>query len=63
MAPGLAKLLADRTRSDALLDQIVGFVAANKFQGVTIDFEEVPKAGAQGPGRFPVAHVGGLRAA
>ena len=61
--PGLAKLLADRSRSDALLDQIVGFVAANKFQGVTIDFEEVPQGGAQGPGGFPVAHVGGLRAA
>jgi len=41
--PGLARLLADRARSDALLDQIVQFVAANKFQGVTIDFEEVPK--------------------
>jgi len=39
---GLAKLLADRKRSDQLLDQIVQFVAANKFQGVTIDFEEVP---------------------
>jgi len=38
---GLAKLLADRTRSDQLLDQIVGFVAVNKFQGVTIDFEEI----------------------
>ena len=41
---GLAKLLADRRRSDALLDQIVSFVAANKFQGITIDFEEVPKS-------------------
>ena len=44
---GLARLLADRARSDALLDQIVAFVAANKFQGVTIDFEwdgaKVPK--------------------
>ncbi|HEY4075948.1 MAG TPA: glycosyltransferase [Rhizomicrobium sp.] len=40
--PGLAKLLADRQRSDALLEQIVSFVAVNKFQGVTIDFEEVP---------------------
>ena len=40
--PGLAKLLADRSRSDQLLDQITRFVAAGKFQGVTIDFEEVP---------------------
>ena len=42
--PGLARLLADRGRSDQLLDQITGFVAAGKFQGVTIDFEEVPPA-------------------
>ncbi len=42
--PGLAKLLADRKRSDALLDQIVRFVAAGKFQGLTVDFEEVPPA-------------------
>ena len=39
---GLAKLLADRSRSNQLLDQITRFVAAGKFQGVTIDFEEVP---------------------
>ncbi len=41
---GVAKLLADRTRSDQLLDQIVTFVAVNKFQGVTIDFEEMPQS-------------------
>jgi cellulose synthase/poly-beta-1,6-N-acetylglucosamine synthase-like glycosyltransferase/peptidoglycan/xylan/chitin deacetylase (PgdA/CDA1 family) len=40
--PGLAKLLADRARADKLLDQIIAFVAANKLQGITIDFEEVP---------------------
>jgi cellulose synthase/poly-beta-1,6-N-acetylglucosamine synthase-like glycosyltransferase/peptidoglycan/xylan/chitin deacetylase (PgdA/CDA1 family) len=40
--PGLARLLADRGRSDRLLDQIVRFVAENKLQGVTVDFEEVP---------------------
>lgn len=40
--PGLAKLLADRARSDKLLDQIIAFVATNKLQGVTIDFEEIP---------------------
>jgi cellulose synthase/poly-beta-1,6-N-acetylglucosamine synthase-like glycosyltransferase/peptidoglycan/xylan/chitin deacetylase (PgdA/CDA1 family) len=39
---GLATLLADRSRSDALLDQIVKFIAAGKFQGVMIDFENVP---------------------
>jgi cellulose synthase/poly-beta-1,6-N-acetylglucosamine synthase-like glycosyltransferase/peptidoglycan/xylan/chitin deacetylase (PgdA/CDA1 family) len=41
---GLAKLVADPARSDQLLDQITRFVAANKFQGVTIDFEDVPPA-------------------
>ncbi len=40
--PGLAQLLADRSRADRLLDQIMGFIAANKLQGVTVDFEEVP---------------------
>ena len=40
--PGLARLLADRDRSDRLLDQIVRFVADHKLQGVTVDFEEVP---------------------
>ena len=35
--PGLAKLMADRARSDQLLEQITKFVADNKFQGVTID--------------------------
>ncbi|HKU55307.1 MAG TPA: polysaccharide deacetylase family protein, partial [Rhizomicrobium sp.] len=42
--PGLAKLLADRTRSDRLLDLIVRFVADNRLQGVTVDFEQVPPA-------------------
>ena len=41
---GLARLLADRARADQLLDQIIAFVAANKLQGVTVDFEEVPPA-------------------
>ncbi len=39
---GLAKLLADPVRSGKLLDDIVAFIAANKFQGLTVDFEEVP---------------------
>jgi cellulose synthase/poly-beta-1,6-N-acetylglucosamine synthase-like glycosyltransferase/peptidoglycan/xylan/chitin deacetylase (PgdA/CDA1 family) len=41
---GLAELLADRARTDRLLNQIVQFVAANKLQGVTVDFEQVPKS-------------------
>ncbi len=44
---GLAKLLADRGRSDRLLEQIVQFIAANKLQGVTVDFEEVPVSAHQ----------------
>src|SRR5271155_4183103 len=35
----LAKLLADPRRTENLADGIVNFVAANKLQGVTIDFE------------------------
>ncbi len=41
--PGLARLLADPKRSEHLADQIVNFIAANKLQGITVDFEEVPK--------------------
>jgi len=41
---GMARLLADRQRSDALLAQIVKFVDQGKFQGVTIDFEDIPKS-------------------
>ena len=39
---GLAKLLADRDRSDRVLEQIVAFVAEHRLQGVMIDFENVP---------------------
>ncbi|MEI9886277.1 MAG: glycosyltransferase [Rhizomicrobium sp.] len=42
---GLAGLLANKARSDELLNKVVAFVAANRLQGITIDFEEVP-AGA-----------------
>jgi cellulose synthase/poly-beta-1,6-N-acetylglucosamine synthase-like glycosyltransferase/peptidoglycan/xylan/chitin deacetylase (PgdA/CDA1 family) len=42
--PGLARLLADRQRSDALLAQIMTFLAQGKYQGLTVDFEEVPKS-------------------
>jgi peptidoglycan-N-acetylglucosamine deacetylase len=41
---GLARLLADPVRSERLADQIVAFLAANKLQGVTIDFENVPQS-------------------
>ena len=36
----MARLLADPKRTETLANQIVTFVAANKLQGVTIDFEE-----------------------
>jgi cellulose synthase/poly-beta-1,6-N-acetylglucosamine synthase-like glycosyltransferase/peptidoglycan/xylan/chitin deacetylase (PgdA/CDA1 family) len=41
--PGLAALLADPRRTETLARQIVNFLAANKLQGITIDFENVPK--------------------
>ena len=41
---GLAKLMADPSRRTSLFGKIVDFLAANKLQGVTIDFEEVPPA-------------------
>ena len=41
---GLARMLADPAQRQARIAQIVAFIAANRFQGVTIDFEEVPEA-------------------
>ncbi len=52
MARACAKLLADRDRSDRVLDQIVRFIAANKLQGVMVDFENVPVSAHQGSGRL-----------
>jgi hypothetical protein len=43
--PGLARLLADKTRSDALVRKLVGVVASYRLQGLTVDFEEVPQNG------------------
>jgi hypothetical protein len=40
----LATLLADKARSHALVQQLVSVTGANKFQGIAIDFENVPKA-------------------
>jgi cellulose synthase/poly-beta-1,6-N-acetylglucosamine synthase-like glycosyltransferase/peptidoglycan/xylan/chitin deacetylase (PgdA/CDA1 family) len=40
----LGKLLADPARRTALLDDVVRFIADNKLQGVTVDFEEVQAA-------------------
>jgi len=41
---GLARMLADPALRQARIAQIVAFLATNHFQGVTIDFEEVPPA-------------------
>lgn len=45
--PGLARVLADPALRQARIAQIVAFIAANHFQGVTIDFEEIPDASQQ----------------
>ncbi len=39
---GLARLLADAPRRNALLNQIVAFMSAHRFPGLAVDFEEVP---------------------
>ncbi|MEO8999217.1 MAG: glycosyl hydrolase family 18 protein, partial [Rhodanobacter sp.] len=41
---GLARMLADPATRQARVAQIVSVVAANRLQGVTIDFEEVPES-------------------
>lgn len=39
---GLASMLADPAARQARIKQIVAFLQANRFQGLTVDFEEVP---------------------
>ena len=41
---GLARLLADPAARAARIEEIVGFLDKNNFQGLTVDFEEVPAA-------------------
>jgi hypothetical protein len=41
---GLARLLADPVARAARIEQVMRFLDKNKFQGLTIDFEEVPPA-------------------
>jgi peptidoglycan-N-acetylglucosamine deacetylase len=43
--PGIAALLAEPHKRKDLIDEITGFVGANKLQGVTVDFEEIPDSG------------------
>jgi peptidoglycan-N-acetylglucosamine deacetylase len=40
---GLARLLADPARRAARMQEIIAFLEANKMQGLTVDFESVPK--------------------
>ena len=42
--PELGKLLADPARRAALIKNVTDFLAANKLQGVAVDFEEVQPA-------------------
>ncbi|HEY0105188.1 MAG TPA: glycosyltransferase, partial [Rhizomicrobium sp.] len=42
---GLTRLLGDPARSKALIAKLVDFVGANRLQGVTIDFENIPAEG------------------
>ena len=40
--PGMAKLLADPKRRAKLVNDLAAYTALHKFQGVVIDFEEMP---------------------
>ncbi len=48
----LQKLLAKPAARKDLIAKITAFVAANRFQGVTIDFEDVPRAAHKDLGAF-----------
>ena len=41
---GLARMLADPAMRHERVAQIVAFLAANRLQGITVDFEEVPES-------------------
>ncbi|HWD29571.1 MAG TPA: glycosyltransferase [Rhizomicrobium sp.] len=45
---GVSHVLQDKATRAALVQKMVAFVASNKLQGATIDFEEIP-AGAHAP--------------
>ena len=50
--PGLQALLADPARRATLEKGVVDFLAANKLQGVVVDFEQVPKEAYADLGHF-----------
>ncbi len=41
--PGMAQLLADPLRRRFLLNGVVAYLAANRFQGAVVDFENLPQ--------------------
>ena len=49
---GLARMLADPAARAARIDDILDFLNKNNFQGLTIDFEEVPAAAQKDLQRF-----------
>ena len=49
---GLAKLLADPAARSARINELKTFLETNQFQGLTIDFEEVPAAAQPNLNRF-----------
>lgn len=40
--PGLARLLADPARRQALIGDVAGYIAQHKMQGIVVDFEDLP---------------------
>jgi len=42
--PGMAQLLADPLRRHILLRGVVSYLAANRFQGAVVDFENLPES-------------------
>ena len=46
--PGLARLLANPEAREARINEIIAFLESNKFQGLTVDFEELPRKRAKG---------------
>ena len=50
--PGLAKLLSDEKRRTALVGQIATFIIKQRFQGVAVDFEQVPDSAYGDLGTF-----------
>ena len=57
----LARFLADPTARSARIREMKAFLEANKFQGLTIDFENVPAAAQPNMGLVPARIAGRTR--